>query len=162
MLCYVLSSYPWLMLIAAYVAFDVHSDLSCSSAGPWLSGGFAICSPSLCLRLCFVCIHVACGAVLVLVILHKQCCQVVDSLSHAGNYTWQTPGCNAGALQVCISRISGICIGVGVSLLISIIIYPSSASVKAMSCLRQVSSLLPLIMPRSTRVHASCLHRHHV
>ncbi|KAL3144934.1 hypothetical protein ABBQ32_003441 [Trebouxia sp. C0010 RCD-2024] len=41
------------------------------------------------------------------------------------------------ALQVCISRISGICIGVGVSLLLSIIVYPSSASVKAMACLRQ-------------------------
>lgn len=45
----------------------------------------------------------------------------------------------AGALQVTISRISGICIGVGLSLLLSIIVYPSSASVKAMACLRQVS-----------------------
>lgn len=41
------------------------------------------------------------------------------------------------ALQVTISRISGICIGVGLSLLLSIIVYPSSASVKAMACLRQ-------------------------
>lgn len=41
------------------------------------------------------------------------------------------------ALQVTISRISGICIGVGLSLLLSIIVYPSSASVKAMACLRK-------------------------
>lgn len=54
--------------------------------------------------------------------------------------------CGAGAFQVCISRISGICIGVGVSLLLSIIIYPSSASVKAMSCLRQVTTQAPFIM----------------
>ncbi len=45
----------------------------------------------------------------------------------------------AGALQVTISRISGICIGVGLSLLLSIIVYPSSASVKAMACLRKVT-----------------------
>ena len=48
--------------------------------------------------------------------------------------------CGAGALQVTVSRISGICIGVGVSLLLSIVVYPSSASVKAMACLRQVST----------------------
>lgn len=47
----------------------------------------------------------------------------------------------AGAFQVTISRISGICIGVGVSLLLSIIVYPSSASVKAMACLRQVRAV---------------------
>jgi hypothetical protein len=45
----------------------------------------------------------------------------------------------AGALHVTISRISGICIGVGLSLLLSIIVYPSSASVKAMACLRKVT-----------------------
>ena len=44
----------------------------------------------------------------------------------------------AGALQVTISRISGICIGVGVSLLISVIVYPSSATVKPLACMRQV------------------------
>ena len=57
--------------------------------------------------------------------------------------------CGAGAFQVCISRISGICIGVGVSLLLSIIIYPSSASVKAMSCLRQVITRPPFFMQHS-------------
>ena len=55
-------------------------------------------------------------------------------------------GCAAGALQVTISRISGICIGVGVSLLLSIIVYPSSASVKAMACLRQVCYSFTLIL----------------
>lgn len=45
-----------------------------------------------------------------------------------------------------ISRISGICIGVGVSLLLSIIVYPSSASVKAMACLRQVCYSFTLIL----------------
>lgn len=54
----------------------------------------------------------------------------------------QTSGvhASAGALAVTISRISGICIGVGVSLLISVIVYPSSATVKALACMRQVSS----------------------
>lgn len=45
---------------------------------------------------------------------------------------------HAGALQVMISRISGICIGVGLSLLISVMVYPSSATVKALACMRQV------------------------
>ena len=75
-----------------------------------------------------------------------ECKVDANKISYNSRCCWSVHGrtCSAGALQVTISRISGICIGVGVSLLLSIIVYPSSASVKAMACLRQVRlSFLP-------------------
>lgn len=58
-----------------------------------------------------------------------------------------------------ISRISGICIGVGLSLLISVIVYPSSATVKALACMRQVSqatSCLLLLSVTRAKLSTGC------